>query len=163
MWWFRRSTVVLSRRKSEFYPGSMWNSWCTKWHWGRLISEYIGLPPPINHNSADAAQSLPPSTIIPPTLHSHLHPHAATYQNDKRTKPRNLPKSGAFLQIGQWWIENTSIFLVSEALIRGIPQRSAIHLTTFWLDHLLHTALVLTSAVVCLCHLYQTARCNRDA
>jgi len=40
-----------------------------------------------------------PVIVIPATLRTHLHLQAALYQQDKRAKPRNLPKSTALSEI----------------------------------------------------------------
>jgi len=44
--------------------------------------------------------SIFPSVSYPATLRTHLHLHATLYQQDKRAKPGNLPKSTALSEIG---------------------------------------------------------------
>jgi urea transporter len=62
---------------------------------------------------------LPPLTVIPRVLHTHLHLHVAL--NDKIEKHGNLPKSKALSKNREQCIEERShIFHILQTLISGV-------------------------------------------
>jgi hypothetical protein len=52
----------------------------------------------------------PPVSIIPPMVHFHLHSLADLTKKDRRSKPRNIPKSNAGWKIWTNW-QNSSVSL----------------------------------------------------
>jgi hypothetical protein len=67
----------------------MWDLWWTKWHWGRLFSEFLGFSP---------------ANIIPPLLHIHLSPLQAAHYHHLGPK---LPASYLTWHFG--WKQNKKV------------------------------------------------------
>ena len=73
----------------------------SKLHSPLLVSFHQCCTLPCQYHSTKAPLS--PVSIIPPMVHFHLHSHADITRKDRRSKPRNLPKSNADWKMWTIW------------------------------------------------------------
>jgi len=88
---------------------SLWNFWCREWHWNRFFTESISFPWKSTHKCCTLISMHMLQTYIYIFIQGSIIRkrwiECCSYQAGKWTKPGNLAKSSATLEIRDNWTE----------------------------------------------------------